>query len=429
VRRILFFLLLFGAVTLAQPAPDLGDARQRARAARDLAKQGADAIPKLLPYTTDVDLNVRLEAVKALDDIGGPKTLDALVQMTRDSDPEIQIRATDGLVNIYLPGSIKSGVSGTLQRVGNAVKAKFTDSNDLIIDAFVEVRPEVIAALGRLASGGASLESRANACRALGILWGRAAEPQLIEALHSKDNQTLYEALIALEKIRDPEAGPQVAFLLRDLEERIQLAAIETTGLLRNKDAAPELREALNHARTPRVKRAAVSSLAMLGDPADRGLFLQNLVDKDEALRASGAEGLGRLKDKADQPALDKAFNAEHGMSARLSMAFALVSLGNLDTAQFSPLRYLINTLNVKSYRGVALPFLTELARDLSVRQAIYPMLASATKDEKIQLGTVLARSGDKDSLPYLEALQTDVDSDVAQESIRNLRTLRARLP
>jgi HEAT repeat protein len=372
---------------------------------------------------------VRLEAVRALDDIGGPKTLDALVQMTRDNDPEVQIRATDGLVNIYLPGSIKSGVSGTLQRAGNAVKAKFTDTNDLIVDAFIEVRPEAIAALGRLASGGASLESRANACRALGILRGRAAEPQLVEALHSKDNQTMYEALVALQKIRDPDAGPRVAFLLRDLEEKIQVAAIETTGLLRNREAAPELREALNRARTPRVKRAAVASLAMLADPADHGLFLQNLADKDDALRASGAEGLGRLKNPADRPTLDKAFNNERGMSQRLAVAFALVSLGNLETSQFSPLRYLVNTLNVKTYRGIALPYLTELARDLNVRLAIYPLLTGATKDEKIQLGVVLSRSGERDSLPYLEALQMDVDSEVAQESIRSLRTLRARLP
>jgi HEAT repeat protein len=426
VKRTTFLLLFSGILALAQDAPD---ARARARTAHDLAKQGVDGIPKLAPYITDVDLNVRLEAVKALDDIGGPKTLDALVQMAHDNDPEVQIRATDGLVNIYLPGSIKSGISGTLQRAGNSVKAKFTDTNDLIIDAFVDVRPEVIEALGRLASGGASLESRANACRALGILRGRAAEPQLIEALHSKDNQTMYEALIALQKIRDPEAGPRVAFLLRDLQERIQITAIETAGLLRATEAAPDLRDALNHARSPRVKRAAVSSLAMLGDSGDHALFVQSLTDKDDAIRASGAEGLGRLKDQADRPALEKAFNSEHGMNPRLSVAFALVSLGNLDAGQFSPLRYLVNTLNVKSYRGVALPFLTELARDMTVRQAIYPMLPSATKDEKIQLGVVLSRSGDRDSLPYLETLQMDVDTDVAQESIRSLRTLRARLP
>ena len=46
-------------------------------------------------------------------------------------------------------------------------------------------------------------------------------------------------------------------------------------------------------------------------------------------------------------------------------------------------------------------------------------MLPGATKDEKIQLGIVLARSGDKDSLPYLEALSMDPDQEVAQEGIR----------
>ena len=50
---------------------------------------------------------------------------------------------------------------------------------------------------------------------------------------------------------------------------------------------------------------------------------------------------------------------------AGLAVAFALVSLGNLDTAEFTPLRYLMNTLNVRSYQGVALAYLTELARDL----------------------------------------------------------------
>ena len=33
------------------------------------------------------------------------------------------------------------------------------------------------------------------------------------------------------------------------------------------------------------------------------------------------------------------------------------------------------------------------------------------------------------DSVPYLETLSMDPDKDVAQEGIRSLRTLRARLP
>ncbi len=234
------------------------DTKQRAKTVREMAKQGPDAIPRIAPYVKDPDLSVRIEAVKALVEIGGPKTLDPLVAATGDNDPEIQIRATDGLVNVYLPGYSKTGMSGTLQRVGTSIKGKFTDTNDQVIDAFMQVRPDVIEALGKLARGGASIEARANAARAVGVLRGRAAIPDLIEALHSKDDLVMYEALIALQKIRDPSAAPRISFLLRDLDDKIQIAALETNGILRNKDAAPEVRDALAHARNIKVRRAAL---------------------------------------------------------------------------------------------------------------------------------------------------------------------------
>lgn len=422
-----FLLTLSLSAPLAH-AQDQPDTKQRARTAHDLAKTGPDAIPALQRYVTDPELNVRLEAVKSLDEIGGPKTQDALVLATHDNDPEMQIRATDGLVNVYLPGYLKTGISGSLARAGNSVRAKFTDSNDQIVDAFVEVRPDVIEALGRLASGGASLESRANACRAVGILRGRAAIPDLVQALHSKDSQVMYEGLIAIQKIRDPSAGPKVAFLLHDLEERIQIAAVDTAGVLRNTSAAQDLRDVLAHARSTKVHRAAVTALAMLAQPADRAAFERDLADKDDAIRGASAEGLGRLKDPADKAMIEKAFTAEHKTGTRLSLAFASVSLGDLSTAEFSPLTYIINNLNQAVYKGVAEAFLIELFRDPMVRQAVYPMLPRATKDEKIQLGSALAQSGDTDSVPFLETLQKDTDPDVARESIRSLRSLRARL-
>jgi HEAT repeat protein len=423
VKKTLTFVLI-ASLGFAQQ-----DVKQRVRSAHDLGKQGEDAIPKLLPYVTDTDVSVRQETVKSLDEIGGPKTVDPLVKLANDPDPEIAIRATDGLVNVYLPGYLKTGISGTLQHVGTSIKAKFTDANDQIIDAYVEVRPEVITALGTLVKNGAGTDARANAARALGILRGRAAIPDLIEALHSKDDPVMLESLHAIEKIRDPSAAPRIAFLLRDLDDKIQIAALSTTGILLNRDAAPDVRDALQHARNAKVRRAALTSLAMLGTPEDHAVFISYLSDKDDSLRAAAAEGLGRIKNPADQTTLEVAFKGERKLAPRLADAFALVSLGNRDTSEFSPLRYLVNTLNNRTYQGVALAYVTELARDLKVRLAIYPLLPQATKDEKIQLCTVFARSGEKDTLPYLETLSVDADKDVAPEAIRCLRTLRARLP
>ena len=76
-------------------------------------------------------------------------SLDPLIAATRDNDPEIQIRATDGLVNFYVPGYVRTGLSSTLRRAGNTIKGRFTDINDQVIDLYVVVRPEVIQALGQ----------------------------------------------------------------------------------------------------------------------------------------------------------------------------------------------------------------------------------------------------------------------------------------
>ena len=112
----------------------------------------------------------------------------------------------------------------------------------------------------------------------------------------------------------------------------------------------------------------------------------------------------------------------------RISLTFAMVMLGRTEISEFSPLEYLINNLNSSAYKGDAVPFLTELARNSSARKALYAPLATATKDEKIGLARVLAVSGDKESLPYLEKLSGDTDPEVAQEGLRAVRNLQARL-
>jgi len=84
-------------------------------------------------------------------------------------------------------------------RAGAYIKGKFTDTNNLVIDPYIQPRPEAIAALGRLVSGGASLDARANAARAVGILRGRQALQALEQTLRSNDTDLIYESLVAIE--------------------------------------------------------------------------------------------------------------------------------------------------------------------------------------------------------------------------------------
>ena len=415
-------------VSLAAQEPAGQSAGERRRAARSLARQGADAIPQLAPLLADVDLEVRIEAVKALVEIGTQNSLDPLIGATRDNDPEIQIRATDGLVNFYVPGYVRTGLSSTVRRAGNTIKARFTDINDQVIDLYVEVRPEVIQALGRLIRGGASMESRANAARAVGVLRGAAAIPELLTAVRSKDSQLMYESLVALRKINVRSAATQITSTVRDPDRKVQVAAIETAGLLFNKEALPDLREVLKTTRDKEVRRAALTAIARLPEAANRGPLSAYLSDKDPQLRGAAAEGLGRLKDPADLPALEKAFGEERDGSARLSLAFALVMLGKLEVSEFSPLQYLINTLNSSTHSGEAQPLLIEAAREPAVLTALHPALRSGTRDEKMGLSWVMAQSGGREEVPLLEALSRDTDATVASEALRALRTLKLRL-
>ena len=418
---LLLVCITFCTAALAQ------DAALRPKDVREMGKGGADAIPKLAALLTNPDFDVRLEAVKQIAEIDTQYSLDPLVQATRDTDAEIQIRATDGLVNFYLPGYLKTGFASSLRRVGTSIKGHFTDTNDQVIDPYITPRADVIAALGTLARNGAKPESRANAARAIGILRGKAAIPDLVQAMHSKDTAVIYESLVALQKIRDPEAASSIAFLLRDIDPKVQVAALETTGLLQNKSALPDLVDVVNHARDSKVRRAALTAIAMLPAESSREVYARYIGDKDEKMRAAAAEGYARLKNPADLPMIEKAYRDEGKTSPRLSMAFAQVMLGKTEVSEFSPLQFLINTLNSAAYHGEAFPFLIELARDPNVRKSLYTPLLQGTKDEKIYLARVMARSGDKDDVPQLEKLSHDTDPEVAQEGLRALRNLQAR--
>ena len=343
-------LLLLAALSL------LSAQEVRPKDVREIAKAGSSAIPKLQALLQNPNLDVRVETVKQITEIGTQYSVDPLILATRDNDPEVEIRATDGLVNFYLPGYVQNGFASSLRRVGTSIKGKFTDTNDQVVDPYVVVRPEVISALGRLASGGGSMEVRANAARAVGILRGKAAVPDLVEAAHSKSTEVIYESLAALQKIHDESAAPRVTFLLHDLDSKVQIAAIETTGLLRNTEAVPDLIDVLNHARDAKVKRAALTAVAMLPVPASRSLYSQYLHDKDDKMRAAAAEGYARLHTPSDLPMLEKAWQEEGKTSPRLSLAFAQVILGKTELSEFSPLQLLINTLNSSAYKGEAFP-------------------------------------------------------------------------
>jgi len=427
VPLVLAFLLS-GVLCVSQALGPDSDPKERIRLIRESAKKYGEGIPEIAAYIRDPDLSVRLEAAQRLADIGGPRTLSPLITLSADPDPEIQLIAVDGLVNIYVPGYLKNGVSRSVKRSDNGVKARFNEPADVVVEGYVKVAPEATAAISAVLRDSKNLDAKANAARAFGTLRTGSAVKDLTAVLYSKDDQLMYESLIALQKIRDASAGPSAAFLVRDLNPKVQLAALRTAGILRSKQAAPSIRTVLSDAGNSRLGKEAMDALGKIGDPADRDLFLRLLSEKDSTARASAAEGLGRIRNPADLDRLKQAFEDERDSVARLAEAFALVSLGQMEMNESSAFRYVLSALNRSNQRSSALAYLMELSRTPAVRQALYLALLRATKDEKMGACQALGESGENDSLQYLNVLKEDSDASVAQVCLNSLRTLETRL-
>ena len=400
---------------------------QRINRIRDLGKKDSQAIPALAGYLNDPNRDIRVEAVKAIVKIGTINSLDPLVKAIRDNDAEVQIRATDGIVNFYVTGYVvKGALTGPFTRGVRQVKSFFSARNNEVVDASVTVRPEIAETLAEEIRHGATMDARANAARAVGILRAAPATSALVDALRSKDSELIFESLVALQKIDDPSVGPSVSFLTHDLDDRVQGAALETVGVLHSTASAQDVRIALGSARNVKIRRAALDCLAMLGLSEDRPTFQGYLSDRDADLRASALEGLGRLREPEDTPALQTAYDEKDAdPKVHLAAAFALVSEGKVDTSEFSPLRYLFENLDVGRERNAAQAYLIELCRRDNVRKAVVALVPEATKDQKLAICPILAATRAQDVIPILSSLSKDIDSDVALAASKALAVVQ----
>lgn len=337
--------------------------------------------------------------------------------------PEIQSLAVDGLVNLYVPDYVEFGWLSSVKSFGKSLKSRFRDPQPIVVQPSVRVAPEAVDAIVPLISGGSSMESRANAARASGILRARAALPELEKSLKSRDETIILESVRSIEKIGDLQAGNSLIPLLRDPSVKIRKAAAEAVGQLRVREAVEDLNTMVRGDKDKDVQRAALTAMAKIPDNGQDKVFLLYLRDKDDKLRAAAAEGLGRSGNPSDVKTLQEAFAIEKDESVRLSLAFGAVSLG--DTNMLS---YLVDGLDSKFHRLEARPFLTELARDPQVLPELYTPLTSGTEQQKIELAYVISRSGTRESEPYLERLTKDTNPKVAAAALSELNNLRARL-
>ena len=423
-------LFLCAGLALGADAPlaDLHspDAAARARAARKLGNtaDGFKHIAALAPLVEDPVAEVRNAAVVSLIQFRSPQAIEPLIAATRDEAPGIQALAVDGLVDFYYPEYVKFGRLGSLKTFAGRLKGRFSAPSPVVIEPYVTVNPDAVRAIADTVVNGGNADVRANGARALGILRGGAGLAALQEGVRSRDSKIILESVYAIKKIADSSAGPDIVFLLRDLDEAVQFAVIQTLGQLRTEEARPGLIEIIEENANPaKIRREALVALAKIPDPAQRTLFLTFMRHKDKFMRAAAAEGIGRIGNPLDAGVVAKAFKSEGAESARLSLAFAAVHLGDL-----SLLGYLADGLNSTVHRMEARPFLVELARKPEVLAKLYPRVESGSTPQRRHLAHVIALSGDEGSVPYLQKLAENPNDKLAVAGIEALKVLQARL-
>jgi HEAT repeat protein len=419
-------LLLFSQAN-GQDANRQSHKKEQISRIRQLEKESTSGLTELGGFLKDTDRGVRVEAVKAIVKIGTSSSLDPLLTATRDADGEVRVRSTEGMVNVYLPGYLtERSLSGYFTHGVRQVKSFFSARNDNVIDDDVNVRDDISQVIAEEINFGDEMPPRSNAALSAGVLRLKGTVPALVQALRAKDNDLIFESLVALQKIRDPAAGPGVAFLVRDLDERTQMTALETVGVLRSTEAAPDVRYAVENARNLKIRRAALSALAKLAVPEDRTIFRQYAINGDPELRTAALEGLGRVREPEDTPTLQASYDETNAdWRIHLGAAFALVNEGNVSTEEFSPLLYLVENLNSRTRENTANAYLKELIHREDVRTSIVKTLDGATHSQKLALCWIFAESHSDDLAPTLNRLGNDPDSEVATAAKRAVHVLQ----
>jgi len=397
----------------------------RARAAQDLGKQGdLSTIPALAAALSDPSAKVRHEVVLALGQFHQSSVLPPLEQATKDGDEDVRIAALHCLVGYYAGTGQSAGFIAHMNMKKNFqhITSHF-EADDTKIDPGIAVDPTVISTLVASLKGTVSNQDSRYAAKGLGILLAKPAVPDLVAAAHSSDPDLAREALNALEKIKDLEAGPKLVDLLSSPNKDVKRDACVAVGILLAKAGIPTMQWIFQNDPDEKDKVAAMQGLAYLGDKMSVQMFTQALWNDNKEIRQGAAEGLARAADPQSLGELQKAFLAEKDAAPKLAIEFALAALGKDDAVS-----NLVSELGSKIRGDVARTYLVELARNPTFLPKLYPYLQSPDSGIRERLCIVLMYSGDQSSLQQLDRLEHDPNGDVAAAALRAKRAIRARL-
>ena len=170
------------------------------------------------------------------------------------------------------------------------------------------------------------------------------------------------------------------------------------------------------HAKGP-LAEASLDALARIAHPSSGSLFIEVSSSNTATMKGIAVEGLARLGDAQQLPAIERALAGERSEATLLAGRFAAAMLA---AAPIDPITEAVARPKV---RDQAKQYLIELAPGRTALLA--PLLQDPTARVRIDAVDAIALGGDASAIPVVEPLLRDPDPQVVRAAERAVARLR----
>ena len=382
----------------------------------------------------DEDAEVREEALLALGKLKDFSALLDIIGALKDSRTNVRNSAVLSLVMLYTEHDIDFI---TNRRAGWNWFNPFLDTSDHeIIEPYILVDPSIINALGETARGDGDRDVRISAIRALGVLRGHTATPQLADALNA-DQDVRIDVIRTFIKIGDPSAGSYLTVFFRDSNHKVRTQAMVAAGLLRYKPAVepllsvyglgPEKKGTISKVvgkvkgrftYLPPRDEAALWALSLIGDDRAEQVFVENMTDNDADRRQYAFEGLARIGDSRYLDQISRLVLTEKNGDVKMAEHWALYRMGSRPNIQ-----NVVRKLDTDQQQQ-ARTYLLETSSPAD----LYPYIRSSSKEVRQQVIEILGRIGDTETIKELQPVAQTSGAETADLATLAIKRIEWRL-
>ena len=219
----------------------------------------------------------------------------------------------------------------------------------------------------------------------------------------------------------DETVGDAMVGALNDRDSGIGLAAMGALGTLRYGRAVEAVTALFEYYRRGPMAAAALSTLARLAHPSSQPLFVAGLTARDASLRLAAIDGLARIGDLSQAPAITAALSGERNQDLLLAGQFAgvMLSRGTIDG--------LVAALSRTRLHDRAFVYLVDAAPGRV--DAFGPHLENPDAGVRADMLDALGLSGDAQAQALAKRMQQDADPAVARAATRASAQLGSAAP